>query len=290
MPTTGFDHAVLLFASMDEAEALPRRLGFTTTPRAVHPFGTGNVLVQFDDHNLEYLAVVDPARVDAEPEDRWSFARFNRDFLARNGPGFSMVVFKSRDREREAERFRDAGFLAHPFGFARAAKAPDGTDAEVSFELLFAEAPLLSDAGLFACRHLHAPELFYKPQYQSHPNTATGVSAVLMAALEPAAVAETLAIATGGAHRGGRFGEAVAFGPDSFEILGPDMIREAYGVPVHVPASGLRHVGFRIAVADPSALRACLSRNDVAFEESGAVTVVGPAAGGGTVYVFEPAG
>ena len=287
MPTVGLDHAVLVHRSMDEAESLARRLGFLTTPRAVHPFGTGNVLVQFDDHNLEFLAILDADKVDADRPDGFSFARFNRDFLARNGPGLSMIVVKSLDRAADAERFRDAGFVTEPFSFSRAAKAPDGTDAAVSFDLLFAEGPLLSDAGLFTCRHNHTPELYYKPANRHNPNGTVGVAGVLMAALDPGAVAETLAITTGGERRPGPFGERVSFGPDVFDVLAPDMLREALGLSVHVPPSGLRHVGLRLS-ADPIAVRGSLETGGVPHRAVGDRIVATPDGPSGGVFLFEP--
>ncbi|MBO6820247.1 VOC family protein, partial [Thalassospira sp.] len=42
------DHIVLCVNDLDAAIAVYTQLGFTVTPRAVHPFGTGNALIQLD--------------------------------------------------------------------------------------------------------------------------------------------------------------------------------------------------------------------------------------------------
>ena len=42
----GIDHLVLCVRDLNRARRLYERLGFTVTPRALHPFGTGNHLIQ----------------------------------------------------------------------------------------------------------------------------------------------------------------------------------------------------------------------------------------------------
>ncbi len=285
MPTDGFDHAVLVFSSMAEAEDLAARLGFRTTPRAVHPFGTGNVLAQFDDHNLELLALLDPGKVAADRPGTFSFARFNRDFLERHGPGFSMTVVKMDDQATAAARFRAAGFSPAPFSFARAAKAPHGSDAEVSFDLVFAEHPILEDGQVFACRHKHPAELFYKPAYRSHPNAAVSVKRVVTASAAPDKAAALLAAATGGR----REGHAIVFGQDAMEVLSPGEVKTRYGLDVAVPDEGLRHVGLVIASADIDRTRAALAAGGIGAADDGRRLVVSPAAAFGTAFVFEAA-
>ena len=58
----GIDHLVLGVHDLDKARDTYARLGFTTTPRAIHPFGTGNSLVQLQGNFLELLAVVDESK------------------------------------------------------------------------------------------------------------------------------------------------------------------------------------------------------------------------------------
>ena len=54
----GLDHLVLCVRDLEAARAAYTHFGFTVTPRAVHPFGTGNSLVQLEGTYLELLTVV----------------------------------------------------------------------------------------------------------------------------------------------------------------------------------------------------------------------------------------
>ena len=58
----GIDHLVLGVHALHKARDTYARLGFTTTPRAIHPFGTGNSLVQLQGNFLELLTVVDESK------------------------------------------------------------------------------------------------------------------------------------------------------------------------------------------------------------------------------------
>ena len=46
MPVRDIDHVVVMTRDLESARAGWEQLGFTTTPRAVHPFGTANSLIQ----------------------------------------------------------------------------------------------------------------------------------------------------------------------------------------------------------------------------------------------------
>ena len=89
----GIDHLVIAVRDLDAARAAYRRLGFTLTPEARHPFGTKNSLVQLDGAFLELVAIADPALIPEPTAQRFSFAAFNRDFLSRRA-GLSMLVLK----------------------------------------------------------------------------------------------------------------------------------------------------------------------------------------------------
>ena len=54
----GIDHLVLCVRDLERARDLYRRLGFTLTPPARHPFGTGNSLVQFEERGFLRQSIV----------------------------------------------------------------------------------------------------------------------------------------------------------------------------------------------------------------------------------------
>jgi catechol 2,3-dioxygenase-like lactoylglutathione lyase family enzyme len=183
----GIDHLVLAVRDLDRAAALYERLGFTLTPRALHPWGTANRLVQFQGGNfLELLAVAEPDKIGDAAAGDFAFGAYNRDFLARR-EGFSMLVVDSADAAAEARRYAARGLPARPpFHFGRDARLPDGSTARVAFTLAFATDPALPEAPAFACQQ-HAPDLFWKPDYQRHANGATAVTEVVLRATDLAA-------------------------------------------------------------------------------------------------------
>jgi catechol 2,3-dioxygenase-like lactoylglutathione lyase family enzyme len=91
------DHLVLCVRDLDAARASYERLGFTLTPKASHPFGTGNSLVQLHGNFLELLAVVDRRLITPVEPGGFAFAAFNERFLAAR-EGMSMLVFASSPR------------------------------------------------------------------------------------------------------------------------------------------------------------------------------------------------
>jgi len=176
--TRGIDHLVLAVRDLDEASAFYEGLGFTLTPRAQHPFGTGNRLVQLQGGFLEILGVTEPDWIAPAGPGQFSFGAYNRDYLAR-GEGMSMIAMQGADWNADRADFQAAGLqLAAPFAFARMAKQPDGSEVEMGFDLTFAPRADAPDAVFFTCCHRHAPEHFYKSQYQAHANGATRIAGV----------------------------------------------------------------------------------------------------------------
>lgn len=175
------DHLVLCVNDLDAAIAAYSRLGFTVTPRATHPFGTGNALIQLDGMYLELLSVVDPAKIEeTDLAAPFSFPIYNRDYL-RHREGMSMLALQSDDAERDRVDFINAGAaVPDVFHFERDAKTPDGDTVGVAFSLAFANHPLLRHAVCFVCQHRHPPENFYFPTYQSHANGAAAIGKVIL--------------------------------------------------------------------------------------------------------------
>ncbi|HAI32042.1 MULTISPECIES: VOC family protein [unclassified Thalassospira] len=175
------DHIVLCVNDLDAAIAVYTQLGFTVTPRAVHPFGTGNALIQLDGMYIELLAVIDPDKIaETDLAQPFSFPIYNRDYL-RHREGMSMLALQSRDAEQDRQKFIAAGAAVPPvFHFERDAKTPDGETVGVAFSLAYANHPLLRHAVTFVCQHRHPVQNFYFPDYQSHQNGAVAIGKVLV--------------------------------------------------------------------------------------------------------------
>jgi len=180
----GIDHLVLCSRDLEAMRARYNELGFTLTPRAEHPFGTGNSLVQLEGCFLELLSIADLDKIPEHRPGHFSFAAFNRDFLSRR-EGFSMLVLDSTDARLDAANYRSAGLQSYqPFDFSRDAILPTGKRVTVAFSLAFATDPKSPEAGFFCCQQ-HAPQHFWKAEYQKHRNTAFTITEVAMVADNP---------------------------------------------------------------------------------------------------------
>lgn len=285
---TGIDHLVLAVADLDAARARYAGLGFTLTPEARHPFGTGNSLVQLEGAFLELVAVKDPAGVPEHGAGRFSFAAFNRDYLKR-GEGLSMLVLDSTDTQADARRFAAGGLTTYePFDFSRKARLPAGEEVTVGFSLAFTGRTDMPDAGFFTCRQ-HAPEHFWKAEYMRHANTARGVADIWLAADRPDELAEFLqtfadadaAVEDGRVTVATRRGRIVAATPDA--------VRESFGV---VPPDAHRRpclCAFTVDVDDLDAARNCVVGAALRAERAGDRLVLDPAAMFGAIVAFRQA-
>ena len=239
-PARGIDHLVLCVHDLEAAATRYAALGFTLTPLAEHPWGTANRLVQLDGSFLELLTVARPERIVEHGERRFSFGAWNRDWLAAR-EGFSMLVFEGR------------------------AVLPDGSTRTVAFSLAFALSEIAPDAPMFTC-HQHAPELFWKPDYQRHDNGARVLVEAAMLAPEPGALRPLFAALQGEASlqeaEPGRLLVATARG--TVAVLGRDAFARWYGdePPADAPA-GPHFAAFRVGVDDLGAVEARLAERGV---------------------------
>ncbi|WBL75478.1 VOC family protein [Bradyrhizobium xenonodulans] len=278
------DHLVICVRDLTQAAPDWQKLGFTLTPTGVHPFGTSNRLAMFADNFLELLAVTDAAAVPPAAPGRFSFAAHNQDFVAR-GEGMSMLALHSTDAHADAAHFSTDHIGAYaPFDFGRDAMLPDGRKARVEFSLAFATDPAMPGIAFFTCQQRHPPELFWKPDYQRHPNGATRVIEIVMSAPEPARHREFLerlmnseAELAPGRLTVGKTGDRIA-------VLGPaELSRRLPGLAGNASP---RFCAARLAVADLDATRRSLTANGVDFEISGPVLLVPSAASHGLALEF----
>jgi hypothetical protein len=258
------DHLVICVHDLARAEQSWRSLGFTMTPAGVHPFGTSNHLALFENDFLEILAVTDPAAVPAAAPGRFSFAAHNQNFLA-SAEGMSMLALYSASAETDAGRFAAHGIGGYaPFSFGRDAALPGGGTARVQFSLAFATDPAMSEIAFFTCQQHHAPELFWKPDYQRHPNGALRVVEVVMSAPEPAEHRIFLERLTESTAELAPGRVTVGVAGDRITLLGPrEIARRLPGSAMHETP---RFCAARLSVGNLDATRRELKRNGVSFE------------------------
>ena len=278
------DHLVICVHDLSRAEQNLRTLGFTLTPTGVHPFGTSNRLAMFGNNFLELLAVTDAAAVPAAAPGRFSFAAHNQNFLA-TAEGMSMLVWHSADAHADAAQFAANGMGAYaPFDFGRDAVLPGGGAARVEFSLAFATNPAMPGIAFFTCQQRHPPELFWKPDYQRHPNGALRVVEVVMSAPEPAAHRDFLERMTESAAELAPGRLTVGGTGDRITVLSPlEIARRLPGLAVD---GSPRFCAARLAVADLDATRRALKNNGVDFQVTDGVLLIPPAASHGLALEF----
>lgn len=235
---TGFDHIVVAVHDLEAAAARYTQLGFTLTPRAEHPWGTANHIAQFSNGSFIELLEVDRPHLLSEhafaaSPARFSFGAHNRDFLeaghqaiaaegAPGAEGMSMMVYKGEDASADARAFAASGLPTYEtFPFERATTLPDGTPARVAFELAFATHPAMPRAAFFTC-HNKFPDVFWKPAFQTHANSATGLREVVMAATAPSDYADFAQAVTGVPAQAHDGGIACVHDGQTLSILTPD--------------------------------------------------------------------
>ena len=180
----GLDHLVVCVRDLDEAVKAYRNLGFTLTPRGVHPFGTQNNLVQLDGFFLELLSIADADKIPPAGRDNFSFAAFDQNYLETR-EGAAMLVMDSDDFRADHTAAKEKGLDTWPvFEFSRIARQPDGSTPTVSFGLNFVTHKQMPLAAFFTCQQF-APQYFWKPEYQSHGNTAGQIIEVAIVADRP---------------------------------------------------------------------------------------------------------
>ena len=267
---TGIDHVVLAARDLAALSEFYERLGFTCTPQAQHPFGTGNRLAQLQGNFIELLSVTKPDEVPEAKDGDFSFGAYNRDFL-KTDDGMSMLALTSDGWEIDRARFERSGFKLHPpFAFGRKARQPDGSEVKLDFRLTFLTDPALPRAPFFTCDHRHPGEIFWKPQYQTHANGARRIVEVQMVAENPEAHIGLFKRLFGAVVpiNGG-----ICAGLDGagFCVLEPEAFAETYpgARPPAVPEGEARFAGFRVAVDDLDAAAALWRKNGVTFRRVG---------------------
>lgn len=283
--TRGIDHLVLAVRDLDRARAFYESLGFTLTPRAFHPWGTANHLVQLDGCFLELLGIADAAKIPPHAPGEFSFGAHNRDFLARR-EGMSMLVFQSHDARRDRAEFAAAGLQTYaPFDFGREAKLPDGGTARVAFSLAFVTDPRMPESVFFSCQQ-HAPKYFWKREYQVHANGARTIAEVVMAAPDPPALADLFAGLQGGdSMRVADGALAVATARGRVVVLAPRAFAARFGA-APTGAETPRFAAFRIGGTDTDAMANRVAAAGVPYRRADGAVQISAAAAFGVAIEF----
>ena len=196
-----------------------------------------------------------------------------------------MLALHSTDAHADAARFNAAHIGAYaPFDFGRDAVLPGGGTARVAFSLAFATDAAMPGIAFFTCQQRHPPDLFWKAEYQHHPNGALRVTEVVMSVPEPAqhrAFLERLTqseaeLAPGRLTVGKRGNRVTVLGPAEMARRLPGCAAE--GSP--------RFCAARLAVTDLDTTKRVLENNGVALQVIDNALLIAPAASHGLALEF----
>ena len=284
------DHLVLPVLKLDIAHARYAALGFNVAPDGQHPFGTENCCIFFADGTfLEPIAIAHRETCEAAALAGNTFVRNDQTYRFRRGfEGFSHVVLKSEDADRDHAEYRAAGVsggeMVH---FSRAFQAPGGEVGEVSFALAFAADQRAPDAGFFTCQVVNAPAVD-RSALHAHVNTALGVREIVACEANPTDFQYFLQDFLDQREVGSdSFGMTLRARNTDVTVLTPDGLNARFGIPDGERFErGLRLRGFTLAVASLAATRDVLTQGGIAFHERLGAVIVPPETGQAAFIAF----
>jgi len=263
----GIDHLVLCVSKLEDAARFYERLGFSTTPLAKHPWGTDNRIIQLNGSFLELLTVTRPALIPAPTEREFSFGAYNQEFLSHR-EGMSMLVFESTDARADREEFISRGLQPFDnFHFERLATLPDGDKVTVAFSMAFVTDSRMPEAAFFCCQQ-HAPQFFWRSEYQTHANGADVIDEVIMVAEQPKALAGFFAkMQESESVEESRYGLMIRTPRGTIRLFTPQGIHHRFGdLDLSSYPGSPCFIGFSVLVPVMDRVAALFRSNKVAFE------------------------
>lgn len=267
------DHLVLPTADLVTARTRLAALGFTVAPEGVHPFGTRNACVYFENGTfMEPLAIGDRAAVKTAADAGNSFILRDRLFREAYGEeGLSAVVLSTRDAEADHAAFVDAGISAGAMvEFSRPSIDAEGRTDVASFRLAFASEGS-PGAFVFTCERRKVPAID-RSTLERHANTVPRIARIDAVSDDPDTFARFLRMVADAGEAAGR------------EVVLEDTVLRIAG---DSSVSGARFAGVTFGVRDLSATAALFNANGIDYETRENTLRVPPAPGQGVDFIFE---
>jgi len=176
-----------------------------------------------------------------------------------------MLVFASDDARRDRDEFGRVGLTTYaPFDFARTAKLPTAKRRRWRSRCpLSRRTP--ARGGIFTCQQ-HAPQYFWKPEYQRHANGAIAVTEVVMVRKSAGIDGVVRRYAGRGAVRAIEGGLAVTTARGTITVLTPSAAAERFaGLPLKNASAAPHLVGYRVSVRDLDDVRVRFDASDVTY-------------------------
>lgn len=271
-PLPLIDHVII--NARDQLDAVAEtysRLGFTLTPRGYHSLGSINHLAILGTDYLELLGV--PPGGDGRSDVL--------DWPA----GLNGVVFKTYDSDALFAGLQDAGAPVLPPQLLSRPVDLGGTTREAAFRNVRVAPEAVPAGRMFFCHHL-TPELVWRDEWRRHPNGAVGVAGAVIAADDPATVADLFSLLFGPdpVRRSGA-GCKLITGLATVEVVTPSALASRFG-PAAPDAAGRRQFMAALILRTASLERTRASVPGAEPFEDG--LLVPADAAGGAALMFKP--
>lgn len=264
-PLTRLDHVVIAVKNLDTAAATYRKLGFTLTPRGLHEGkGTGNHCIMFPNTYVELLGIVDESGAQGRLAER----------VSKRGEGAIAIAYGADDADKTYAALREADIDAEPPNDLSRPLDLDGKREMVRFRNIMLPKLALPETMQFVCTHATPHLTRARHEWQLHPNGATGVTEVIIAAADVDAARDQLA--------------SPALANAAITVVTPADAERRFGKSLQgAPQHGI--VALTIRVNEPDAAGAMLSMAKVPHHETKHSIVVPASEAHGIVIEFAEA-
>jgi len=217
------DHTAFFVPEMDGAAAALESCGFRLTPFTIQtnrvgdktvPSGTGNRCAMFREGYVELLAATSDTPLAAQLRERIA-----------DHPGLHLAAFSAADAAAEHRRLGEAGFPTLPLVDMR---RPVG-DNFARFSIARIAHGTMPEGRAQFLTH-HTEPLVWLPDMLDHPNGAEALTALWIAAADPAEVAARYARFTGQPAFPNGPMTTIDLTRGRLIVMQPDFLRHTYGI------------------------------------------------------------
>lgn len=277
-PIDAIDHLLTYVHDLEGAASLFRRMGFTLSSVShIDSMGISNYLVLMRPvasgfaNFIELMAVQDQAKLPAAMTELLS------------GPqAIKSMVLGAADVNAAHAAIAKQGFSASaPIHVKREWIVGPDESVFPEFDVVL---PFPSPLTFNCCRYFNV-ELYLRPEWLVHANTAKGIRSVLAVAKEPGVLVKRFSAIFGEAPSDDGDVARVACGGVELVILSPDAARKKYGID-RMPAGEADYLGYVIEVDSLDALQSSLSAGRIAYRRDSRSVCVEPAIGLGNLMIF----
>jgi len=277
-PIGAIDHLLTYVHDLEEAASLFQRMGFTLSPIShIGAMGISNYLVLMTPlksgyaNFIELMAIQDAAKLPA-PMMR----------LLSGRQAIKSMVLGAADIGAAHAAIADQGFAVSPPVHVKREWIINSSESvfpEFNVVLPF-PAPLTFNC----CRYFNV-DLYLRPEWLVHPNTAKGIRSVLAVAKDPAALARKFA-AIFGEPLAEDIGMArVTCGGVELVVFTPDRAQDTLGIDCLLDGDAA-YIGYGIEVESLDRLVSVLMAGGIAFRRDEGNVYVDPNVGLGNLIMF----